>query len=609
MASHLQTYLDYYNTLEAPGYAVLVTGAWGTGKTYQVRNCLSEGRHYYISLFGMKATEEVHAAVIANIAPNLEKFRKGVREIGRAAEKVGGWFSLGGSASGLINAVLRKQIVPDRTLVFDDLERCNLNLKESMGVISAYLYQHEFRVVVIAHDEELVEEFSRIKERIFGQTIKVEPEVEEAFDHFLSSISDQAVSEFIEGYRDLVLQVFRESGASSLRVLRHLIEDLARLHGALEANHLANPDAAKELVKLFCALNTEVRIGNLREDDLRNRANASMLFELHRHARRNEEVQQPPFLNAAGKHASTNLESQLLTDTVLAAALINGRYDAETIRDSINNSPHFLEPGEAPAWKTVIRFDELEDPVVDSAAARMYQQFENREITESGEMLHIFSLRMMMSQHGLIEDKLEDVRDQCISYIDDLLNGGRLPARGLDWNWYDEFARAHDGYVYWVSQETQPYFKELLDRLVAAREMALEGTFSEIAEELLRFLGTDGQLFLEQVCQTKSGENPYALIPVLAAIPPGDFVETWLGSRNSNWRWISLALRDRYAHGRLQNELAKEIEWALEVLRILEKKRDEADGFRSLRIDRTIPDSLRQLAEVNDDDEGKNADR
>lgn len=603
MTSHLRKYLDYYNKLNAPEYAVLVTGPWGIGKTYQVRHFLSESQHYYVSLFGMKSTEEVHGAVIAAVAPNVEKVRRGVRELGRAAEKLGGWFSLGASASTLANALLRKQLVPDRTLVFDDMERSGLPSIEIMGVLNTYLYQHKFRVVAIAHDEKLVEDFKIIKEKVFGQTIKVEPQVEDAFDNFLSLVNGVHIADFVDGCRDLVLQAFRESGATSLRVLRHLIEDLARLRKALTSDHLANPEAVRELVGLFCALNIEVRTGNLNAEDLKNRANAVLRYTLRIQRKKDEEVAKPPFLIAAERHASTNLESQILSDAVINKMFVEGLYNKIEIQNSIDNSQHFAKVEEMAPWKIVVKFDEIDDPVVEAASARMHQQFERREITDSGEMLHVFALRMMMAQHGLLEERLEDVRDQCIDYIDELLHGGQLPARGLEWRWYEGFERAYDGHVYWLTAETEPYFDKVRNHLIKAREKALECRFPAIAEELLVLVESDGQRFFEQVCETRGGENPYALIPVLAAIPPPDFVETWLGSANSNWKWISWALKDRYTVHR--SELSRERDWVIQVIRLLEKEANQAHGFRSLRIRRVIPDDLRELADANDGLENK----
>ena len=43
----LTSYLDYYKSLERPGFALLVTGAWGSGKTFQVTAALDESESCY----------------------------------------------------------------------------------------------------------------------------------------------------------------------------------------------------------------------------------------------------------------------------------------------------------------------------------------------------------------------------------------------------------------------------------------------------------------------------------------------------------------------------------------------------------------------------------
>jgi hypothetical protein len=84
------------------------------------------------------------------------------------------------------------------------------------------------------------------------------------------------------------------------------------------------------------------------------------------------------------------------------------------------------------------------------------------------------------------------------------------------------------------------------------------------------------------------GESPYALIPILAHIPANAFVETWLGSPNANWRSISYALRGRHEGRRLEDELKREREWAVQVFKLLEAEACASDGFRALRIERII---------------------
>ena len=51
----------------------------------------------------------------------------------------------------------------------------------------------------------------------------------------------------------------------------------------------------------------------------------------------------------------------------------------------------------------------------------MQHQFDKYEVTDSGEMLHIFSLRMLMAEKKIINEDVETVAEACKTYIDDLL--------------------------------------------------------------------------------------------------------------------------------------------------------------------------------------------
>ena len=65
--SHLKEFLDNYTSLNGPGYVVLVTGAWGTGKTYQVQECIPEDERCYVSLYGVQTVEQpLSDVVVAN---------------------------------------------------------------------------------------------------------------------------------------------------------------------------------------------------------------------------------------------------------------------------------------------------------------------------------------------------------------------------------------------------------------------------------------------------------------------------------------------------------------------------------------------------------------
>lgn len=594
--THLADYLSYYQALEAPSYAVLVTGEWGTGKTYQVKHLIPEAERYYVSLFGVQTVEQIHAEVLAAASPKLAKAAALVDKASGTIAEIGGLFALAGATPSVFNAIFRRDIKPDRTLIFDDLERSNLGFKDVLGVINSYVEQHKFRVIVIAHDEKMAEEFREVKEKTFGQTIKISPQIDEAFDTFLSNINKERSKTIIELHRDTILTTFQFSEVKSLRILRHVVEDLSRLVSILLDEHINHEEAMAELVPLFVAFNIETRMGRLSEEALNKRQSARLGYLVRAQRDQNNLPDKPPLLIANERYTNVDLENQFLSDDLLCSIFIEGHYPVDEIRQSIDNSVYFIKPSDVAPWRIVINFDELGDEVVQEAVVKMDLQIKDRSVTESGEILHIFSLKLMMVENSIQSGNMEEVVEQAIAYINDLRTSGRLPPRTTDIRWIDCFERSYEGMGYWVTDKAKPYFNKIFQHLIRARNNAFEDKTSEIITSLLNMIKTNPKEFFELISSTSGGENTYASIPILHQMPVEDFVSTWLSLPNENWRKICFALANRYAHGRLKRDLAEEEDWAFEVYQALIYEAERAESFRSLRIRRVIPDALTELA-------------
>jgi hypothetical protein len=589
--SSLSSFLEYYSSLKEPRYAVLVTGEWGTGKTYQVRQAIPNDQSYYISLFGMDRSEDVIASVYAEMFPRKAQIKKLASSVGETAAEIPGFGSLAvnGLASGLIGAFLRQEVKSDKPLIFDDLERCSLGPKEILGIMNLYVEHHGCRVIVIAHDEKLAGEFVGTKEKVFGQTISVKPQIEEAFLDFHSSLDSAPAKEIIMHQRQNIIGVFVESELGSLRILRHVLYDLARLLNALADTHRSHSEAITEIVCLFAALDMEWRGGRLKASDLARRKETEMI---HMMAPTTSGAAKPPpaILVANKRYSLADLTSTVLQDQALHDLFINGNFDAKSIRASIDASSYFLHPGAARPWQIVGGFDDIDDTFVDQALAKMHLQFQNREVHDPGEMLHIFALQMMMANKGISGKSVDDVEADSISYIDDLIAAGRMPPRGFDHDWYDEFEGSSYGFGYWVLSDYQDHFKRVFDHLLNAQQLALKGTFPSLIPEILKYVQTDGRKFRQLFSFTNLGNNHYASIPVLASIDPNEFVQAWLRSPKDNWRAIKYALRERYKGTILTRDLSDEAPWIAEVIRLLKVEADKVSGFQKLRIERIIPE-------------------
>ena len=186
-----------------------------------------------------------------------------------------------------------------------------LELKDVLGVINGYVEQRGARVVVIAHDEELADHFTGMKEKLFGQTIRVEPLVAEAFDKFEAELKSDAQRKFVDRFREPIIITFTQSRTKSLRILRHVLEDLGRLHDALAPEHLAHGAAMSELVPLFCAFDCEIRAGGIRASDMRGRNLLGLrtLMKARRDKQGREEAEQPALITAGEKYVGVDLES------------------------------------------------------------------------------------------------------------------------------------------------------------------------------------------------------------------------------------------------------------------------------------------------------------
>ncbi len=213
---HLLNIIENYlqRSREDNGYAILLNGAWGQGKTFYFEQVLKKkiqtiknnenNKSYkvlYVSLNGLSKTKEIADAVLN------EKFYC-----------MGGWgywfgakdnevsqykadrvfdtlFGYAGAAIGKLqdnylqkkdNDFIKKfnalAEFGDYLLCFDDLERCAIPINEVLGFINTHFVErHKLKTIIIANEAEISQNdtYKKIKEKVIGRTITFEPDTEE----------------------------------------------------------------------------------------------------------------------------------------------------------------------------------------------------------------------------------------------------------------------------------------------------------------------------------------------------------------------------------------------------------------------------------------------
>lgn len=586
--SHLEKYLAYYVGRLKPGYAVLVTGEWGAGKTHQVRRALPDTHAHYISLFGLNTPSEIEAQIFTKMFPKASAMRRFAEKMDSTSVDIPvlGSLGTGGLASLLTGPFIKNEVDSSRALILDDLERCTVENAVLLGMINRYVEHHGCRVIVIAHDLKVVETFADTKEKVFGQTLHVEPNVDAAFAEFVALFKDPQKPDKLGAHRREVLSTFRESGTASLRILRHVVEDVGRLADALEDRHFENDMAMVELVRLFSALAIEARTNKLEREDLFSRKEKIFSYRIDMARAKKAEPPKCRLNGTAQRYTSIDIGSTLLSDDVLAEMLFDGRFMVEHIRTSLNNSAYFLEKESAPPWQIVGSFDKLDDEYSDPALARMNEQFEKRQVTDSGEFLHIVALKMMMASRGVLDVTPKEIADVAKHYIDDLVAAKRLPPRKAGWMWVDEFKDASDGVTYWVADSYRADFQGVFEYLVKARTNALADTLPGKVPALLETVKADGQKFFDMVCHSRNATLEYEDLPIFAYADPVAFVDAWLESPKTGWYWIGNALKERHKVLMQYPALASESAWYPQVHKEMLRRAHSQEGLARIRMER-----------------------
>lgn len=248
-------FLTEYAKNPDPQYAVMLKGKWGCGKTHFIKKWLEEYKEdlkgeeeetidlkpIYVTLYGLTAIAEIKTAIDKEVNPFFySKTGKVIKGVGKLVGKIvfKTSFDFTGddkddaSFSGSLDSLsLFKKSNEDvvkgvRFIVFDDLERCQIEMKPLLGFLNYFVEHCDCHVVVLGDesklDEKKKEELNEFKEKTVGREFEIEPDVEDAVDAFLS---EPYISDYLKSERDYIIKCFLATGSDNLRLLRQSLMD------------------------------------------------------------------------------------------------------------------------------------------------------------------------------------------------------------------------------------------------------------------------------------------------------------------------------------------------------------------------------------------------
>lgn len=305
--------IDYLKN-DKSNQAILIDGEWGSGKTFfvkekvipKIKEKLKDVPIYYVSLYGVSSSAEIHNLVSSQITEKyIGKYigddkASTVVNIGSKISKIKPVLDIlkeiNGASIDLVhfNELKNNLEIPTKSImIFDDLERCNMDVITVLGYINSISEHSDTKVIIVANELELgmqntnedlsqkynfilninkfnkdsniskskkannsdkdlnkslinkglldeqIEEYfpvnsvyEKVKEKLIGITIKYEADFDEIFESLVDKYAKSS-KDFIKSKKDVILKIFTENNHSNIRTLIFALTSIDKIYGVL----------------------------------------------------------------------------------------------------------------------------------------------------------------------------------------------------------------------------------------------------------------------------------------------------------------------------------------------------------------------------------------
>ena len=247
--------------------AILINGEWGSGKTFFITEKLSkvikdriknEGKYIYVSLYGVGNVEELSNKLYSEICSETlvklsgvekEKIDTGIKWIPKLLyftkfiPFIKNYNSIKKIMAPIIKEIAK---IKKCVVVFDDIERCKIDIYELFGYINELVEHNEVKAILVANEKKItdkenkdgeINKYDEIKEKLVGITIMYKPEFNLSYEHIIDTYLKEAnLKEYLknEKQKTLILKEFYEKEEYNLRTLIYLITMYKKIFSLLE---------------------------------------------------------------------------------------------------------------------------------------------------------------------------------------------------------------------------------------------------------------------------------------------------------------------------------------------------------------------------------------
>lgn len=233
----LNEYIKHYIEKDKTQSAIMLTGAWGTGKSYYIRNVLepylkanSKHRCAIVSLYGLKNTSEISKHIYFELRTIGSSRKSEAFSTTKAAATIIAKTVLNGMTNMIgfdigkvddedLEKVYSSIDLSNTLVVFEDLERSNIDIIDILGYVNSLTEQDGAKVLLVANENEILKfhlicqpedngqitrvleeeavNYLRAKEKTISDTVEFEGDTKSAVENIILSFKNPTLTKFL----------------------------------------------------------------------------------------------------------------------------------------------------------------------------------------------------------------------------------------------------------------------------------------------------------------------------------------------------------------------------------------------------------------------------
>lgn len=224
----LNKYMKNYVENDITGRAIKLTSAWGSGKSYYVKNILKKhlesdegGKHdcVIVSLYGITNIADISKAIYVDLRTLIKESKSELATTAGVAAKIIGKTLLNGLTS-IANVDIAKLSDDDfqkvyesinltgKLIVLEDIERTKIDLIELMGYVNNLCECDGVKILLVANEEELStldksnetdnsikSTYRKIKEKTVADTLQFSADYKQTINSIIDSFNNDDLKE------------------------------------------------------------------------------------------------------------------------------------------------------------------------------------------------------------------------------------------------------------------------------------------------------------------------------------------------------------------------------------------------------------------------------